>query len=309
MTTGDLIVHDRDAKSVFVGEAAENLKLSALNGCALIGTVKNPMQQQEAVNAVKEVKAVLLAVEQARKAVKEPLLEACRLLDAKVASFVEALKEEEVRMNTMLGNYQQEVISEQRRQEAERQAALRKIEEERQAEQRRLAAEAAEAERKRQEDACKIEEARQAELRRIAAEQAVAKSSADKARLEQERVAFDVRQKTESEAREKHRIADEAARAKEQERQNELAKQAVEAVAPVAVGQKAKGQVVKAVWDFEVVDIHLLYRMHPGFVTLTVNRSEINQALSMGVRDVKGLRVFEVVKSSTRQTSGRIIDV
>ena len=309
MSEQALILYDPAARSISIAAAAEEAKIAALNGCALIGAVKNPEQQQEAVNAVRDVKAVLLAVEKARKTVKEPLLEACRLLDATAAKFVEELKAEELRVNTELGNYQMEVIAEARRKEQERQAELRRIEDERLAEQRRIAEAAAEAERKRLEEVRKAEAAAAAERKRIADEAAAAKSKANKARLERERLEFEARQKREADEREAQRLKDEAARKAEQERQDALAKQAVEAVGPAALPNKAKGQVVKAVWTFDVVDIHLLYKMHPGFVTLTVNRAEINQALSQGVREIKGLRIYEDIQSRTRQSGQKFIEV
>ena len=309
MNDQSLIIYDPAARTISLAAAAEEAKVAALNGCALIGTVKNAEQQQEAVNAVRDVKAVLLAVERARKSVKEPLLEACRLIDSAAKKFVEELDAEELRVNTELGNYQAEIVAEARRQEQKRQAELRKIEEERIAEQRRLAAIAAEAERKRLEEARKAEAAAAAERKRIADEAAAARSKADKARLEKERAGFEAKQKAEADAREVQRLKDEAARKMEQERQDALARQAVEAVGPAAVPQKAKGQVVKPVWTFEVTDIWLLARTNPGLVRIEPNTSEINQVIAAGVRDIKGMRIFEVVKSTTRQSGQRIIDV
>jgi hypothetical protein len=228
---------------------AEAAKLAALNGTALIGSVNNPAQQQAAVNAVQDVKSILLAVERARKAIKEPLLEACRLIDARAAEFVAELKNEEIRVNTSLGNYQQEIIINARKEEAKRQEALRKIEEERQAEARRIAAEVADG------------------------------------------------------------IKDEAVAKAEAERQDALAKQAVEAVGPAAPLQKARGQVVKAVWTFEITDVWLLARTNPGLVRIDPNTSEIHQVIALGARDIKGMRIFEVVKSSTRQSGQTVINI
>ena len=309
MSNQAIILYEHDKQALTFNAEAEAAKLAALNATALIGAVKNPVQQQEAVNAVKEVKAVVLTVERARKAIKEPFLEACRLIDARAAEFVQELKEEELRVNTALGNYQQEIIIEARRAEAKRQAELQRIEEERLAEQRRIAAEQAEAERIRLEAERKAAAEAEAERRRIANEAAAAKSKADKARLEKERAAMEARLKADAEAREAQRIKDEAAAKSEQERQDALAKQAVEAVGPAAQMQKAKGQVVKAEWTFEITDIWLLARMHPGFVRIEPNTSEIKQAISLGARDIKGMRIFEVVKSSTRQTGQTVINI
>jgi hypothetical protein len=309
MSDKSLILYDQTARSLTFAEEAEAAKLAALNGTALIGSVNNPAQQQAAVNAVKDVKSILLAVERARKAIKEPLLEACRLIDARAAEFVAELKDEEIRVNTSLGNYQQEIIINARREEAKRQEALRKIEEERQAEARRIAAEAAEAERVRAEAERKAAAEAEAERQRIAAAANAAKSKLEKARLEKERLALEARMKAEAEAREAQRIKDEAAAKAEAERQDALAKQAVEAVGPAAPMQKARGQVVKAVWTFEITDIWLLARTNPGLVRIEPNTSEINQVIALGARDIKGMRIFEVVKSSTRQSGQTVINI
>lgn len=304
-----LILYDPAANAVTIAPAVEAQKLAALNGCALIGAVKNPAQQQEAVTAQRDVKAVLLAVEKARKQAKEPLLEACRVLDATAAKFVEELKSEELRLAKTLGDYQMEVIAEARRKEQARQAELQRIENERIAEQRRLEAEAREAERLRQEEIRKQQEAALAEQRRIEAETAAAKNKEQRARLEKERLALEERRKQESAENERKRLADEAARAAESKRQDDLAKQAVEAVAPAAMPQKAKGQVVKPVWKFDVVDIWLLARTNPGLVRIEANTSEINQVMAAGVHEIKGLRIYEEVKSTTRQTTQPVINI
>ena len=309
MSDQALIIYDPAARSISLAAAAEEAKQVALNGCALIGAVKNAEQQQEAVNAVREVKAVLLAVERARKQVKEPLLEACRMIDGTATTFKEELLAEELRINTELGNYQQEIVAEARRQEQKRQEELRRIEEERLAEQRRIAEEARKAEEARLAVIRKAEEAAAAERKRISEEAAAAKSKADKARLEKERIVFEAKQRAEAEARELQRLKDEAARKVEQDRQDALARQAVEAVGPAVAPQKAKGQVVKPVWTFEVVDIWLLARTNPGLVRIEANTSEINQVIAAGVRDIKGLRIVEVVKSTTRQSGERVIDI
>jgi len=309
MSDQSLIIYDPGQRSISIAAAAEEAKQLALNGCALIGAVKRAEQQQEAVNAVRDVKAVLLAVERARKAVKEPLLEACRLVDSTASAFVEELKVEELRINTELGNYQQEIVAEARRQEQKRQEELRKIEEARVEEQRRIAEEARKSEEARLAEDRKAQEAAAAERKRIENEAAAAKSKTDKVRLEKERIKFESKQKAEAEARELQRLKDEAARKAEQDRQDALARQAVEAVGPAVVPQKAKGQVVKPTWTFEVVDIWLLARTNPGLVRIEANTSEINQVIAAGVRDIKGLRIVEVVKSTTRQTGQKIIDV
>ena len=90
----------------------------------------------------------------------------------------------------------------------------------------------------------------------------------------------------------------------------ERAVQAAETVAPVAPIAKPKNLVVRETFDFEVTDIHLLARMHPGLVKIEPVRSEINYLISKGVRDIKGLRIFEVTKVTARAaTQPKAIEV
>jgi len=141
-------------------------------------------------------------------------------------------------------------------------------------------AEARRKEAERQAELDRIEADRQAELRRIAEAEAKARSAKARAELEEQRLLATAR-----------------------------ANQAVDAVgAPVAT-TKAIGQVVTPTWDFEVTDIWLLARAHPAFVKIEPVRSEILLAIKTGMKDIKGLRVFEVVKSTVRTPKQKIIDV
>jgi hypothetical protein len=297
-----LIIYDPSKNGVMWADSAENLKVSALNGCALIGAVKNQEQNDEAVGAMRDVKALLNMVEKARKETKEPFLEACRVIDAQAAAFIEPLKAEQLRVNTAVGNYQQEVQAEARRVEQQRQADLRRIEEARIAEQRRL-----------EEEARKVREAAEDEARRIAEEQRRLKDAAKAAKTAAERKRLAEDQKTlqsDFEAAEAKRKAEEARLKAEQARQDGLAAQAREAVGPQAVIAKAKGQVAKPVWSWEVTDVWKLVRMHPGLVRVEPNKEEIRAAIDSGVREIHGLRIFEEVKSYVKATGQtKAIDV
>ena len=80
-----------------------------------------------------------------------------------------------------------------------------------------------------------------------------------------------------------------------QQRYSEAA-QAVPIPPPAA---KAEGQVVRPGFEFEVVDIHTLYRHHPHLVKLEPRRSEIIEALKGGVQ-IQGIKSWPVVKSGVR---------
>lgn len=62
---------------------------------------------------------------------------------------------------------------------------------------------------------------------------------------------------------------------------------------------KAKGQVVTETWEFEVTDIHALYRHHPNLVKLEPIRGEIKSLLKNGV-DIKGVRGWKETNSNVR---------
>lgn len=303
-----LIVADAPLPAVI---EAESLKTQALQRCALVGVVKNPEHQKNAVEVLRDVKALLSSIEKARVKTKEKPLELCRQIDKAAKDFSDALKAEELRINTAVGNYQQAELEKARQAEIQRQAELRRIEEERIAELTRI-----ETEKRRQ------EEARQAESKRIADEQAARESAAAKLASEaKNKTQREAAEKARKEAEEKAKIAtaeqarieserkaaDEAA-AVERRRQDELALQKAEAVGPQVGTVKAQGQTVKEEFDFEVKDIWLLARMHPGFVRIEENRSEIMAAIKAGVREIKGLRIFPIVKTGVRG-KGTVIDI
>ena len=298
-----LIVVSADLVPV-IAESATEAKDAALQAAALVGVITKREQKPSAVSAQMKVATILKAVEKERKRVKEPFLEACRAIDAAAAKFVKDLEGEQMRLAKAVGDFDAQELEEARQAERERQEELRRIAEQEAAERRRIEADAHAAEEARLAEARKQEEARQAELRRIAEEERAAKTKADRARLEKEKAAMEQRRKeqeTEFAAqRERERIAREA----ELQRQKELAAQAAEAVGPEKQMAKVEGQRVTAKWKAEVTDIWLLAKMHPGFVEIKPRMSEINQALAMGVREIKGCRVFEEVQS-TVTTSGR----
>jgi hypothetical protein len=106
----------------------------------------------------------------------------------------------------------------------------------------------------------------------------------------------------------------------ERERQAELAKAAtheeldaiqqkfdtrVQQEAPTApiAPVRAKGQRVEETIEFEVTDIHALYRAHPNLVKLTELRAEIKSCLKAGMK-VTGIRTWKETKASVRVRVG-----
>jgi len=285
MIDQSIILVDEASKLVRFSENAVALRDAALEKSALIGAVKTSAMNEAAAECLREIEPIIRATEKARKAVKEPFLEACRQIDKSAAQFVEELQAEQLRLRTATGNFAQEQLEIARKAERERQAELDRLERERQTELKRIADEAAAEEQKRQE-----------ENRRLQAEAAAAKSKADRERIAKEQTELA-----------KKRAAEDAARAEEAKRQSELAAQAVLAVGPQKEIAKADGQSVKEEWDYEVTDIWTLARMHPGFVKIEPRRAEILSVLAMGTRDIKGLKIFS--KITQRFTKGQVIDI
>jgi len=87
----------------------------------------------------------------------------------------------------------------------------------------------------------------------------------------------------------------------------ERAEQEAEAAGPPVEAPKAKGQVVKPDWDFEVTDIWKLLREHPTLCNVEPRRADILLQVRAGRRELAGCRIFETMKVTTR--AGRAIDV
>jgi hypothetical protein len=147
----------------------------------------------------------------------------------------------------------------------------------------RLEAERIERERREQEErvAEQIERERQAAL-------AAAKSHEEIDRIEREAA---------------DRQRDEQERLEREARLQQLA-----ALSTIKQPDRAEGQSVRQDWDFEVVDVWALARMHPGCVEVKPRRREIIDLLRTG-NTLAGIRAFQVVKSTTRTTKRQEVEV
>lgn len=252
------------------------LRDAALEAAALIGTVKTAQENDSATEAMKSVKRVMKQVEDARKAVKGPVWDLCTRIDATAKEFVADLASEELRLAKAVGNYQQEQLEIQR-------AAARKA-----------AEEAARIERERMEAQRKIEDEQrrvEAEARaKAAAEMAAARNAADRAAAEARAKAEQARIAAEAEARQKIEA--------------ERAAQQLQAIPAAIVGNKAAGQVVREVWDFEVSNVWDLVRARPDLVSIEPRRREIGEAVALmaatGEPKIPGLRIWKEVKAGVR---------
>lgn len=262
-------------------EEAEDERAECISLAAEVGEVTDPDTQARAVNAQKVIRAFLSKVEKARKAVKEPILEAGRELDRRVGEFVEVPKEQELRIATAVGNYQQAELEKLRR--AEQAAA---------AERERIAHEQAEA--------IAAAERAAAEERR----KAEAKAAAERAdaRNEQERAEADARAaKAQQEAEERL--------AAERKRQEELAAQQTEAIAPVTAPAKAEGQSIRQEWEITRINEFALMRARPDLVRkVEFDLRSIKEELARGLK-LPGVEAQLLLKSSVRLTREKVIEV
>jgi chromosome segregation ATPase len=279
------------------------LKESALAGVALIGAIETAEQNASAVEAVAVVTSLKNKIKRAHKDAKEPFLRVCQALDKTRNDLLADLEAEELRVNQACGEYQ--MAQEEIRREAERarQRELDRIERERREEEQRIA-----------------EAARKVEQERLAEERRKAQAIAD----EQARVARELAQATTKKAREEAAIkaaeleqerlkaaaaADvarheaEARQARERAEREALAAQEREAVGPAKQLDKTAGQSIKVEWDFEVTSIYDLAKVRPDLVRMEPRTLEIKEAINLGMRELRGIRIFETAKTRVRPGS------
>jgi hypothetical protein len=166
MTT-ELIVRPPEKLARYsLNDTAKELKSLALDASALIGKVTNAEENDQAVNAQRELKRVMNMLEKDRKDAKEPLLEAGRQLDSMIAKEKEDIDAELGRVSELVSGFA--IKERQRLQEEQRlqQAELERIEREKQAALKRIADETAKQEAEAA--AIKDERARKERLEAIA---------------------------------------------------------------------------------------------------------------------------------------------
>lgn len=128
-----LIVRDDAQLTVTFTANALALRGSALEKSALVARVHDPDSQAKAVEAQKELSNAINLTERARKAAKEPVLEFGRRIDDAAKAFVADLKAEQLRVASLVGDYQQLEQARVRAAEQARLAEAAKLEAERRA--------------------------------------------------------------------------------------------------------------------------------------------------------------------------------
>ncbi len=241
-----LVIHGADQLAVTLAPAAVEQRDTTLALATTITEVADPAGLQIAVHAIKELRQIQKAAEDARTEVKRPVLDLGKLIDAKAKEFAGPLDSEITRLHRLVQAYQAKVEAERREAERRRQEEIRKAQEA-EAEARRKAEQerrAAEEEARRAEEAARAEADPFAEAEAQAAAQAAAVEAARKI--------------------EEARAAAEAA-----------TKAATVATAGAIAPTRPQGVAVRSEPDFEVLSIEVLAKARPDLCNIAPKRAEI----------------------------------
>ena len=249
---------------IAINPEGEKLKLQYLEASALVTSVSDDNQRDIAIHVAGHIKAHLSAVEKERAAIKEPFLTAGRAIDAAAKTHVLELDAELKRLNNLAGAY-----------EAEKQRLARIAEQQRAAEEARLASEKMTAER---------EAARLVEEARKKAEAAAAKgrelTDAQKAKQMEEQM--EAAEKAEAAEAEERRIATERSIALQQQAES-----------------KPTGAALRTEIEVTITDIKALYAKEPACVKLTADIYMI-KAFHKAGRELPGVTITERPVFATR---------
>lgn len=177
--------------AVTIVPATQQAKADAIVLAKSITTVSTTAEQQDAISASSLMKGLLHDVEKARVSVKEPVLDAGRKIDAAAKAFSSELDAEVKRVERMAADFQREEDRKAAaiRAEEERRAQWQRATEEaeRIREQQALAKIAAEAEAERRAALLKIQQAKDDEAREAAQKEAdrLAEARAEEVRINQ----------------------------------------------------------------------------------------------------------------------------
>lgn len=236
------------------------------------------------------LKAFTRAIEEARAAVKAPVLDVGRRIDTVAAELTRDLDAEAKRIAGLLGAF----AAEQERREEE---ARRKAWEE----QERIRLEAEKREREAREKTEAEERERQRKARE---EQDKLAAAAERARSEEGRAKREAELKAAQERAERERVEREQRErdAAEKRRQEAEAASAKAAQAVIPAPTKLAGISTGSTIAFEVTDIVALYEAHPMFVVLTPNNAAIKAALKQlpKGKSLPGIRHWREAKAVVR---------
>lgn len=248
--------------SISSTEEARQARDSLLVATATVVVVNNTEQATVAANVLKDLKALTRSVEASRVAVKAPILEQGKKIDALAKELTNRLELEGNRISQLLGGYQAEqnrIAEEAKRKAWEEEDRIRRYAAKAQAE--------AEAKAQAEADALALKEARARSESKAAEYAALAKVKEEQA-------------------------------AKAQAQRDYEAEQAIIATRLAAAAQapvKQAGVSTRKEMRFEVTDITTLYEAAPYLVVLTPNAAAIKQALKglTGSQKLPGVKHWE----------------
>jgi len=228
--------------------------------------------QAEVTNAVRDIKRLLKEVEDGRKAVKAPVLDIGRKIDAAAAEFTATLEAEANRLTGLLTAYETQQRRIAAEAEAKRQAELKRQQEEAELARKRALLLETEAREKREAAERAAREATNAEAR------AKAQEEARKAQEEQAKAA--------------------AEKAKREEADRLQQAELMRAPAPTVA--RPSGVSASTPWTFEVVDLKALYAARPELVDLVIRRQDTITRIRQGEREIPGLRIYQDTRVTVR---------
>ncbi len=260
---------------IAITQEAVDQKNDALELAGMIGDhITTAAQNEGAYRAAQSIQSMVKAVERSREDMKKPVLVAGKAIDDAHKSFAADLLAEAERIRVAMDTFQCAQRDELRRQEQARAREIERVERERREKEEAARQEAARIESERQ---AALREAQSAEQRKIV--EGIAAEEREKLEARKEQVARDAAMQIESLG-----------------------------AAPEAV--KAVGQSVRVELDYEVVDMHLLYKSFPRLVEMKEKRQEIRDMLRSGMTNIPGLRIFEAVSSRVRsKPQTKVIEV
>lgn len=296
--------------------------------------ITSPDQAQRAAAFLKELAEFTRTIESTRAAVKAPILEAGKKIDAVARTLTVDLEAEAKRIGTLLANFQEEQkrrAEEERRRAFEEQERIRKEAEERE----RRIREEAEAKRRvlneernaqiraiipgsaflnyadmtAEDFAVELENTRKVKAESIRLEAEAAKARSAKAKAEAERKAKEAqeaeerRQREAAERAERERLdREQRERADAEKRRQDDAARSAQAAHVSVVAKKIEGVAVGSELKFEVTDIRALHEAHPMFVVLTPNTAAIKAALKQLAegQSLPGVRHWKEAKTVVR---------
>ena len=257
-TVTQLIERNDAALAVRVTPEAEAMRESALQAAAMVGKVDNDERNAVAIVAQVELKRLINRVEADRKEVKGPVLDFGRLIDQTAKDFIVEPEAELKRVSVAVDEYATVQLARQRAAENATRLEQEKIEQDK---------------RRAMMDAARAEAAELGKIQAAAAQ--------DKAI-------------TQAEIDRQTQLAQAATMDAMDAVNDKFGRMAAEVT--TVVSTKPEAQSIREELEFEVVDVHVLYRHAPHLVDMTPRRREIKEALQNGMT-LPGVTSRKVVRS------------